>query len=226
MRILVADDESAFLRSVARSLTFEGYEVLTAVEGEQALDLIARGRPDIVVLDVTMPRTDGLSVCRRLRATGDLTPVLMLTARDSVADRVAGLDAGADDYLVKPFAYEELLARLRALRRRLIGDRMRRAPLVCGPLRLDSDHWVATVGGEQLLLTRTEFALLEMLMRHLGQVLTRSQLYADVWNGELHEESNAAEVYVGYLRRKLAAAGLPDAIRTVRGVGYTLRVDA
>lgn len=226
MRILVADDEPAFLRSVARSLTFEGYDVLTAVEGEQTLDVIARSRPDIVVLDVTMPRTDGLSVCRRLRATGDFTPVLMLTARDSIRDRVAGLDAGADDYLVKPFAYEELLARLRALRRRLVGDRTRRSPLVCGPLRLDPDHWSATVGEAQLMLTRTEFALLEMLMRHIGQVLTRSQLYAEVWNGELDEESNAAEVYVGYLRRKLAGAGLPNAIRTVRGVGYTLRADA
>ncbi|WP_240658586.1 response regulator transcription factor [Microbacterium sp. CPCC 204701] len=222
----MADDESAFLRSVARSLAFEGYDVLTAVEGEQALDVIARSRPEIIVLDVTMPRTDGLSVCRRLRSTGDRTPVLMLTARDSIGDRVAGLDAGADDYLVKPFAYAELLARLRALRRRLVGDRTHRAPLECGPLRLDSDNWAATVRGEQLMLTRTEFALLEMLMRHIGQVLTRSQLYAEVWSGELDEESNAAEVYVGYLRRKLSAAGLPDAIRTVRGVGYALRVDA
>lgn len=223
VRILVADDEAAFLRSVTRSLRFEGYDVETAADGEEALSMLTARPPDIVVLDVTMPRLDGVAVCRRMRSAGDRTPVLMLTARDAVRDRVSGLDAGADDYLVKPFAYDELLARLRALRRRNVDAHGSR-DLKAGPLRLDTATWEATLDGEPLSLTRTEFGLLEMFMRHSGHVLSRSQLYDLVWGGHLDPTSNSVEVYVGYLRRKLETRGRPRLIHTVRGVGYVLRV--
>lgn len=225
MRILVADDEAALLRSLARSLRFEGHDVVTATNGDEALQVMAVREPDLVVLDVVMPRVDGIAVCRRMRAIGDTTPVLLLTARDAVRDRVAGLDAGADDYLVKPFAYEELLARVRALKRRVspASDPVR---LAVGNLSLDPGTWEASMDGEPLQLTRTEFALLEMFMRHPGQVLSRGQLYSDVWSASLDESSNAVEVYVGYLRRKLERDGRRRLIHTVRGVGYVLRMSS
>jgi two-component system response regulator MprA len=224
MRIVLVDDEPALLRSVARSLRFEGYTVITAGDGPAALDAITASRPDAVVLDLMLPTLGGIEVCRRMRAAGETVPVLMLTARDAVTDRVAGLDAGADDYLVKPFAYEELLARLRALLRRTASTPSE-GLLSAGPLVVDPTGWRATANGQDLTLTRQEFLLLEVLARHPGQVLTRSALYDHVWDGELDASSNSLEVYVGYLRRKLAAAGADGLIHTVRGVGYTLRAE-
>lgn len=222
MRILLVDDEPALRQSVARSLRFEGYTVVTASDGREALDVVRSARPDALVLDVMMPRLDGLGVCRSLRAEGDRTPVLMLTARDAVQDTVAGLDAGADDYLAKPFAYDELLARLRALLRRTAGP-PGEPVLEAGPVRLDPAAWQVTVDGAPVELTRTEFSLLETLMRHRGQVLTRSQLYSSVWGEDLDGMSNTLDVYVGYLRRKLEAAGSPRLVHTMRGVGYLVR---
>jgi two-component system response regulator MprA len=222
MRILLVDDEPALRQSVARSLRFEGYTVVTASDGREALDVVRSARPDALVLDVMMPRLDGLGVCRSLRAEGDRTPVLMLTARDAVQDTVAGLDAGADDYLAKPFAYDELLARLRALLRRTAGPPGEQV-LEAGPVRLDPGAWQVTVDGTPVELTRTEFSLLETLMRHRGQVLTRSQLYSSVWGEDLDGMSNTLDVYVGYLRRKLEAAGSPRLVHTMRGVGYLVR---
>jgi two-component system, OmpR family, response regulator MprA len=222
MRILLVDDEPALRQSVARSLRFEGYAVTTASDGREAVDVLGTARPDALVLDVMMPRLDGLGVCRWLRAAGDRTPVLMLTARDAVQDTVAGLDAGADDYLAKPFAYDELLARLRALLRRTVGPPGEQV-LEVGPVRLDPGAWQVTVDGVAVELTRTEFSLLETLMRHRGQVLTRSQLYSSVWGADLDGTSNTLDVYVGYLRRKLESAGSPRLVHTMRGVGYLMR---
>jgi two-component system, OmpR family, response regulator MprA len=222
MRILVVDDEPSLRESVARSLRFEGFSVTTAGDGVEALDRLGRVRPDAVVLDVMMPRLDGIETCQTMRERGDRTPVLMLTARDAVRDRVAGLDAGADDYLVKPFAYEELLARLRALLRRS-GGGGEEPVLVVGDLRLDPSCWEVARGDREVRLTRTEFSLLELLMRHPRQVLTRAQLYEGVWGWDMDGSSNSLDVYVGYLRRKLEAAGEPRMLHTVRGVGYTLR---
>jgi two-component system, OmpR family, response regulator MprA len=222
VRVLVVDDEPAVRESVARSLRFEGYSVVTAVDGIEALEMLADHRPDVLVLDVMMPRLDGVGVCRRMRATGDRTPVLMLTARGAVGDRVRGLDAGADDYLVKPFAPDEMLARLRALLRRS-GPGGAGPVLVAGDLRLDPHTWEVSRGDRDITLTRTEFALLEMLMTHPKQVLTRSQLYEGVWGWDLDASSNSLDVYVGYLRRKLEADGEPRIVHTVRGVGYVLR---
>lgn len=221
MRILVVDDEPALRQSLARSLRFEGYEVGTAADGLDALAQLPEVRPDALVLDVMMPGLDGIEVCRRIREAGDLTPVLMLTARDAVRDRVRGLDAGADDYLVKPFAHEELLARLRAMLRRL--DAADQAPLIVGDLHMDPSRWQVVHGGREISLTRTEFSLLELLMRHPKQVLTRSQLYRGVWGADMEGMSNSLDVYIGYLRRKLEAGGEPRMLQTVRGVGYTLR---
>lgn len=222
MRILVVDDEPALRDSVARSLRFEGYNVVTASDGVEALEKLAEIRPDALVVDVMMPRLDGIEVCRRIRDNGDRTPVLMLTARDAVRDRVTGLDAGADDYLVKPFAYEELLARLRAMLRRG-GDGGDEPILVVGDLRLDPAMWEVTRGGRAISLTRTEFSLLEFFMRHPKQVLTRAQLYEGVWGWDLDGSSNSLDVYVGYLRKKLEAGGEPRMLHTMRGVGYVLR---
>jgi two-component system response regulator MprA len=222
VRILVVDDEPAVLDAVDRALRLEGYETELAADGQQALDALADGAPDALVLDLLMPRVDGLEVCRRLRAAGDHTPVLVLTARDAVPDRVRGLDAGADDYLVKPFALEELLARLRALLRRSGGagdqELLRFADLELRPL----EHTVRR-GQRAVELTRTEFLLLELFMRHPRQVLTRSQIFERVWGYDFGEASNSLEVYVGYLRRKLEAGGEPRLLQTVRGLGYVLR---
>lgn len=227
MRILVVDDDRAVRESLRRSLQFNGYQVDLAADGQQALDWLASQRPDAVVLDVMMPRLDGLEVARRLRSTGDDLPILVLTARDAVSDRVAGLDAGADDYLPKPFALEELLARLRALLRRASPSEEERElspePMRFADLQLDPGTREIRRGERPISLTRTEFSLLEVLMAHPKQVLTRSRLLEDVWGYDFPTSGNALEVYVGYLRRKTEAEGEPRLIHTVRGVGYVLR---
>ena len=222
MRVLVADDEPAVRSSLGRALELKSYEVALAADGREALDALRAQPVDALVLDVTMPQLDGLEVCRRLREAGDRTPILMLTARDAVDDRVAGLDAGADDYVVKPFALDELLARLRALMRRVDhGDET--APLRFGDLVLDPRAHLVHVGKRRIDLTRTEFLLLELFLRHPGQVLTRSLIFEHVWGYDFGTGSNSLGVYVGYLRRKLEAHGEPRLLHTVRGVGYVLR---
>ncbi len=222
MRLLVVDDEPAVRDSLRRALLLERYEVDLAASGDEALARLERNsQPDAILLDVLMPGTDGLEVCRRLRRSGNLTPVLMLTARDEVADRVAGLDAGADDYLVKPFALEELLARLRALLRRTVdesGEVLRFADL-----ELDLSTYEVRRGGEPLELTRTEFTLLELFLRNPRQVLTRSVIFDRVWGYDFGFGSNSLDVYIGYLRRKTEIDGRSRLIQTVRGVGYALR---
>ncbi|SDG80088.1 two-component system, OmpR family, response regulator MprA [Lentzea fradiae] len=227
MRILVVDDDRAVRESLRRSLQFNGYQVETAGDGMQALESVTAARPDAMVLDVMMPRLDGLEVCRRLRSTGDDLPILVLTARDAVSDRVSGLDAGADDYLPKPFALEELLARLRALLRRAAHDdaaaTQSAAVLKFADLELDPSTRDVRRGARPISLTRTEFALLELLLAHPRQVLTRSRILEDVWGYDFPTSGNALEVYVGYLRRKTEADGEPRLIHTVRGVGYVLR---
>jgi two-component system response regulator MprA len=224
VRILVVDDDRAVRESLRRSLSFNGYSVALAEDGRQALDLIAKDRPDAVVLDVMMPNLDGLEVCRRLRSTGDDLPILVLTARDSVSERVAGLDAGADDYLPKPFALEELLARMRALLRRTTPEEHADAvALSFSDLSLDPVTREVTRGQRPISLTRTEFSLLEMLITNPRRVLTRSRILEEVWGFDFPTSGNALEVYVGYLRRKTEAEGEPRLIHTVRGVGYVLR---
>ncbi len=224
MRILVVDDDRAVRESLRRSLSFNGYSVDLAQDGVEALDAIASERPDAVVLDVMMPRLDGLEVCRQLRSTGDDLPILVLTARDSVSERVAGLDAGADDYLPKPFALEELLARMRALLRRTSPDEQSDAGMMTfQDLTLDPVTREVHRGARGMSLTRTEFALLEMLIANPRRVLTRSRILEEVWGFDFPTSGNALEVYVGYLRRKTEAEGEPRLIHTVRGVGYVLR---
>ncbi len=223
MRVLVVDDDPGVRESLRRSLAFNGYEVDLAADGQRGLAAIAMGKPDVVVLDVMMPGLDGLEVCRRLRAAGDDIPVLMLTAREAISDRVAGLDAGADDYLVKPFALEELLARLRALVRRSLPGLDGGARLKFSDLSLDLGTREVWRGERPLQLTRTEFNLLELFLRHPRQVLERAQILEDVWGYDFPTTANSLEVYVGYLRRKLEAEGEPRLIHTVRGVGYSLR---
>jgi two-component system, OmpR family, response regulator MprA len=222
VRILVADDEPAVRAALARALTLDGYEVGAAEDGEDALVAVRRERPEVIVLDVLMPGLDGLAVCRRLRRDGDRTPILMLTARDAVSDRVAGLDAGADDYLVKPFALEELLARVRALLRRTVnGDP--HGVLRFSDLMLDPATREVHRGERELELTRTEFLLLELFLLNPRQVLPRSLIFERVWGYDFGPTSNSLEVYVGYLRKKLEGGGEPRLIQTVRGVGYALR---
>jgi two-component system response regulator MprA len=220
MRVLVVDDELAVRTSLHRALNLERYDVDLAEDGRQALDCVASGRYDAIVLDVSMPLLDGLEACRRMRAAGDTTPVLMLTARDAVDDRVAGLDAGADDYLVKPFALRELQARLRALLRRVDGpaDELR-----FGDLRLEPATRDVWRGDRRLELSRTEYALLELFLRHPRQVLERSVVFEQVWGYDFGATSNVLGVYMGYLRRKTEAGGEPRLLHTVRGVGYILR---
>ena len=210
--------------SLRRSLAFNGYSVSLAEDGVEALNSIAADRPDAVVLDVMMPKLDGLEVCRQLRSTGDDLPILVLTARDSVSERVAGLDAGADDYLPKPFALEELLARMRALlRRTTFDDSSESAALSFADLTLDPVTREVNRGARPISLTRTEFALLEMLIANPRRVLTRSRILEEVWGYDFPTSGNALEVYVGYLRRKTEAEGETRLIHTVRGVGYVLR---
>ncbi len=225
MRILVVDDDRAVRESLRRSLTFNGYEVDLAADGAAALGQIATNRPDALVLDVMMPRMGGLEACRALRATGDDVPILVLTARDAVSDRVSGLDAGADDYLPKPFALEELLARLRALLRRSGGESDEADPghLVFADLSMNTATRDVHRGEHDLKLTRTEFALLELFLRHPRQVLSRERILEEVWGFDFPTTANSLEVYVGYLRRKTEAEGGPRLVHTVRGVGYVLR---
>ncbi|MDX1659506.1 MAG: response regulator transcription factor [Nitriliruptorales bacterium] len=222
MHVLVVDDDRAVRESLDRALRLHGYDVSLAEHGLDALQAVEEGAPDAIVLDVMMPGLDGFAVTRRLRQDGDDTPILMLTARDAVEDRVEGLEVGADDYLVKPFALEELVARLRALLRRTVSDDDAgdQDSLEFEDLTLDVAGMTATRGGESIHLTRTEFLLLELFLRHPGQVLERDLILDRVWGFDTETSSNALEVYVGYLRRKL---GEPRLIHTVRGVGYVLR---
>jgi two-component system response regulator MprA len=225
-RILVVDDEPAVRESLVSSLTFEGYETVEASDGVEALEQVEKEKPDLVVLDVLMPRLDGLTACRRLRTFGSNVPVLMLTARDMVGDRVSGLDAGADDYLVKPFELDELLARIRALLRRSTLSSPREVNdevMVFDDLSMNTLTREVIRDGKPLELTRTEYMLLEMLLAHPRQVLTREQILETVWGFDFEPASNSLDVYVMYLRRKTEIDGLPRLIHTVRGVGYTLR---
>ena len=223
-KILVVDDEPAVQQALARAFSLERYDVEVARSGGEALEVLAGERFDAVVLDVTMPGVSGLEVCRRLRASGDRSPVLMLTARDAIDDRVAGLDAGADDYLVKPFALRELMARVRALlRRRASVDDAGSSPLRFNDLVLDPVAHEVHRDGRRLELTRTEFALLELFLRNPRQVLTRSVIFDRVWGYDFGYGSNSLDVYISYLRKKTEAGGKPRLIHTVRGVGYALR---
>ena len=224
MGILVVDDDQAVRDSLRRALALQGYDVEVAVDGEEALFKL-RANPnstELLVVDVLMPRLDGLELTRRLRADGSEIPILMLTARDQVADRVEGLEAGADDYLVKPFALEELVARVRALMRRL-GPDDTAAKLSFADVELDTGTREVSRGDEQLTLTRTEFALLELFLRNPKQVLTRSVIFDRVWGYDFGYGSNSLDVYISYLRKKTEAGGKPRLIHTVRGVGYALR---
>jgi two-component system response regulator MprA len=222
MRILVVDDEHAVRDALGRALRLDGYDVELAASGDLAMALIDQRCPDALILDVLMPGTDGLDLCRQLRAQGNRTPVLMLTARDAITDRISGLDAGADDYLVKPFALGELQARLRALLRRTTPDPESQS---LSYLDVELDRATREVHrGERLIeLTRTEFLLLELFLLNPRQVLERATIFERVWGFDFGPSSNSLEVYVGYLRRKLEAAGEPRMIQTVHGVGYVLR---
>ena len=223
MKILVVDDERAVRESLRRALELEGYEIELAGDGSEALATFRdeEPQPDAVILDVLMPGVDGLEVCRRLRASGNHVPVLMLTARDEVENRVAGLDAGADDYVTKPFALEELLARVRALLRRATDGDVE--ILTFSNIQMDLGTREVRRGGRQIELTRTEFALLELFLRNPRQVLTRSIIFERVWGYDFGFASNSLDVYIGYLRRKTEAGDEPRLIHTVRGVGYALR---
>jgi two-component system response regulator MprA len=222
MRILVVDDEPAVRSSLERALRLDGYEVELAGDGSEGLAKLSSASVDAVILDVLMPTMDGVAMCRSLRAHGDRTPILMLTARDGVSDRVAGLDAGADDYLVKPFALAELQARLRALLRRTTGTAVE-GELSFADLTMDAGTREVRRGGRSIELTKTEFTLLQFLLEHPRQVLERSVILDRVWGYDFGRSSNGLEVYVGYLRRKLEAGGEGRLIHTVRGVGYALR---
>ena len=224
MRVLVVDDDAAVRNSLDRALRINGYTVDLAVDGADALQQLQKDPPDAMVLDVLMPNTDGLEVCRRVRALGDQTPILMLTAQDSVAHRVSGLDAGADDYLPKPFSLDELLARLRALLRRTAREGTSDdGPLEFADLRMDLSTFEVFLADRKIELTRTEFSLLELFLRNPRQVLTRDIINERVWGYDFPTSSNSLEVYVGYLRRKLEAEGEPRLLQTVRGFGYVLR---
>jgi len=223
-RILVVDDEPAVQSALLRALSLERYQVAQALDGREALERLGTTPFEAVILDISMPHVDGLEVCRRLREGGDKTPVLMLTARENVDDRVAGLDAGADDYLVKPFALRELLARIRALLRRASEDDEQGEQILSfEDLRLDRQAHEAWRGERMLQLTRTEFLLLEMFLRHPRQVLTRSAIFEHVWGYDFGSSSNSLGVYMGYLRRKTEQGEEPRLLHTVRGVGYVLR---
>jgi two-component system response regulator MprA len=225
-RVLVVDDDPQLRDALTRALELDGYDVSTASNGVKALEAVSDARPDVMVLDVMMPYVGGLDVCRTLRERKDRLPILVLTARDEVGDRVAGLDAGADDYLTKPFALEELRARLRALLRRATSEDVDEGErLVFEDLVLDPLARTVHRGGRPIELTRTEFALLELLMRNAGRALQRDVIMDRVWGWESEPTSNSLEVFIGYLRRKTEAADEPRLIHTVRGVGYVLRSD-
>jgi len=228
MKILVVDDEQAVRESLRRSLRFNGYDVLTANDGLEAVKTVRSENPELLILDVMMPNMDGLEVCRTLRSEGWDRPILVLTARDGVSDRVAGLDAGADDYLPKPFALEELLARVRSLVRRASADSIAaedpvESKLSFEDLELDADTREVSRGGRAISLTRTEFALLQLLMKNPRKVLSRSKILEEVWGYDFPTSGNALEVYIGYLRKKTEGESDSRLIHTVRGVGYVLR---
>ncbi|HEY5663812.1 MAG TPA: response regulator transcription factor [Ilumatobacter sp.] len=227
MKVLVAEDDRAVRESLGRALTLEGYEVITVTNGALALDALRDQQPDLAVLDVSMPHVDGLTVCRVVRAEGNRVPLLMLTARTDTRDRVAGLDAGADDYLPKPFDLDELFARIRALLRRVQPADGPDGPadLVLGDLRLDPAGRLATRAGRELELSRTEFDLLELLVRNAGIVLDHTTIYERIWHYDFGPDSKNLAVYIGYLRRKTEEGGGGRLIHTVRGVGYVARVD-
>ncbi len=220
-RVLVVEDDGAVRRAVERALSFEGYDVVTARDGAEALAIVLNDRIEAIVLDVMMPIVDGLEACRRIRARGDTTPILILTARTEVTDRVAGLDAGADDYLVKPFALEELLARLRALLRRATGSTAE--VMKVGDLIMDTGSREVRRGDTLIDLTKTEFDLLELLMTNPGIVIDRDTIYDRIWGYDFATSSNSLDVYIGYLRRKTEVDGSARLIQTVRGVGYVIR---
>jgi two-component system response regulator MprA len=225
-QVLVVDDDPQLREALTRALELDGYRVATASNGMKALDAVSAQRPDVMVLDVMMPYVGGLDVCRTLRSRKDRLPILVLTARDEVGDRVAGLDAGADDYLTKPFALEELRARLRALLRRTAPEEGDEAAILeYADIVLDPAAHTARRGDRPIDLTRTEFALLELLLRNAGRPLPRETIMDRVWGWESEPTSNSLEVFVGYLRRKTEAAGEPRLIHTVRGVGYVLRAE-
>ncbi len=219
--ILVVEDDRSVRDAIERALQFEGYEVTTARDGAEGLQAVLNDRPDAIVLDVMMPHVDGLEACRRIRARGDATPILMLTARHEVSDRVDGLDAGADDYMVTPFALEELLARIRALLRRSGGGTT--DVLVAGDMRMSVGTREVFRGDQRIQLTKTEFDLLELLLENTGLVLSRDTIYERIWGYDFETSSNSLDVYIGYLRRKTEVDGLPRLIHTVRGVGYVVR---
>ncbi|WP_104106772.1 response regulator transcription factor [Nocardioides sp. 616] len=226
MRIMIADDDAAIRESLERVLQVEGYDTSTVSNGLAVLDEVGEAGSDtldLLILDVMMPRLGGIETCRRLRVAGRELPVLMLTARDQVSDRVAGLDAGADDYLPKPFATEELLARVRALLRRRTSTDGESQILSFADVRLDPDRFEASRGGRPLRLTRTEFSLLQVLMGNATRVVTRDMLFEAIWGFDMSATANNLQVYVSYLRRKMEAAGEPRLIYTLRGMGYTLR---
>jgi two-component system response regulator MprA len=222
-KLLLAEDDRAVRESLVRLLEFEGYAVTAVGDGAAALEAFDAGSPDALLLDVTMPYVDGLTVCRRLRARGDRTPILVLTARESVADRVEGLDAGADDYLPKPYAPEELLARVRAMLRRVEPPDAGGAVVTVGDLELDPQRHTVTRAGVPIDLTKTEFALLELLLRNADIVLSRSTIYDRVWGYDFGDSSKSLDVHIGYLRRKTEPDGAPRLVHTVRGIGYVLR---
>lgn len=220
-RILVVEDDPAVRQALDRALSYEGYEIATATDGAVALSELRASAFDLVILDVMMPHLDGIETCRRIRAAGDTVPILMLTAKAAIGDRVDGLDAGADDYVTKPFALDELLARIRALIRRAVGD----VADVIGfeDLVIDPGARIARRGGRDLGLTKTEFDLLLLLARSPGIVIDRDTIYEEIWGIDFLTTSNSLDVYIGYLRRKTEADGEPRVIHTVRGVGYVLR---
>ena len=227
MQILVVDDDQAVRDSLARSLSYTGSEVQTACDGIEALAKLASYTPDAIIMDVMMPRLDGLETTRMLRESGNEVPILVLTARDAVDDRVDGLDAGADDYMVKPFALDELLARLRALTRRVKPAHETESPtLQFQDLVMDTQHREVTRAGQHISLTRTEFALLNVFMENPRKVLERNTLLNEVWGFEFPTTANSLEVYIGYLRRKTEVNGLPRLIHTVRGMGYVIQEEA
>ena len=222
IRVLVADDDQKLLRMLRRTLTYECFDVVTASDGQQALEAVKAHHPEVIILDWMMPGLDGIQVTERLRAENDPTPILMLTARDAIEDRVEGLDSGADDYLVKPFAPVELVARLHALLRRIqVDDRAQ--PLQYADLTLDPGTRETRRGARAFDLTPTEFELLSFFLRHPRQVLTREAILQEVWGYDFYGDDNVIEVYVGYLRKKTEAGGEPRLIQTIRGVGYVLR---
>ena len=224
MRVLIAEDDRGVRESLGRAMRLEGYEVETVSDGAAGLEAVRATTPDIVVLDVSMPVIDGLTVCRVLRSEGSALPILMLTARTEPSDRIAGLDAGADDYVTKPFDLGELLARLRALTRRLRPDEQAGSQLELGDLVIDPSGRTVSRAGRQLELSKTEFDLLELLVRNAGIVLDHTTIYERIWNYDFGPDSKNLAVYIGYLRRKTEEGGAPRLIHTVRGVGYTARV--